>query len=314
MFPGLPDDNRDNRITTERFSEFRQNIDSQNNFAFEERKSELNRSKNVFIGAVSGVILAGIVGWFVLSPRYAQNTGEEIPVIRRPQTAVKVQPTEPGGMEILNQDKTVYDIIDKKSAGEKPSVEKLLPPPEEPQIPVISAEAATTVESTAANGEVEIKKSEVKVAEEIKETAPEQVVISQAQEIIKTEEKKNAAAAQPAKETPAEPENKKVINLPSVTSAEQVPATTASDKIAAGKWTVQLMSSPNQKAVQNSWNTMSKKHAFLTSQPHEIEAADLGAKGTYYRLYTGAFADRTGADNLCGQIKAAGGSCIVKKK
>lgn len=313
MFPGLPDDNRDNRITTERFSEFRQNIDSQNNFAFEERKSDLNRSKNVFIGAVSGVLLAGIVGWFVLSPRYAQNSGEEIPVIRRPQTAVKVQPADPGGMEILNQDKTVYDIIDKKSAGEKPSVEKLLPPPEEPQIPVISAETVTTVESTAADGEIEIKKSEVKIAEEIKETTPEQVVISQAQEIIKTEEKKNAVTTQPDKEKPAETENKKIINLPSVTAAEQASAT-ASDKIAAGKWTVQLMSSPNQKAVQNSWNTMSKKHAFLTSQPYEIEAADLGAKGTYYRLYTGAFADRAGADGLCGQIKAAGGSCIVKKK
>lgn len=310
MFPGLPDDNRDNRITTERFSEFRQNIDSQNNFAFEERKSDLNRSKNVFIGAVSGVLLAGIVGWFVLSPRYAQNTGEEIPVIRRPQTAVKVQPADPGGMEILNQDKTVYDIIDKKSAGEKLSVEKLLPPPEEPQIPVISAET----ENTAADGEIEIKKSEVKIAEEIKEKAPEQVVISQAQEIIKTEEKKNAANTQPVKETPAETENKKIINLPSVTAAEQASAQTASDKIAAGKWTVQLMSSPNQKAVQNSWSTMSKKHAFLSSQPYEIEAADLGTKGTYYRLYTGAFADRTGADGLCGQIKAAGGSCIVKKK
>ncbi len=313
MFPGLPDDNRDNRISTERFSEFRQSIDSQNNFAFEERKNELNRSKNVFIGAVSGVILAGIVGWFVLSPRYAQNAGEEIPVIRRPQTAVKVQPTEPGGMEILNQDKTVYDIIDKKSAGEKLSVEKLLPPPEEPQIPVISAETVTQNESTAANGEVEIKKSEVRVAEEIKETAPEQAIISQAQEIIKTEEKKNVTTSQPVKETSAEPEDKKVINLPSVTAAKQT-TTTKSDTIAAGKWTVQLMSSPNQKAVQNSWDTMSRKHAFLASQPHEIEAADLGAKGTYYRLYTGAFADRTGADGLCGQIKAAGGSCIVKKK
>ena len=83
MFPGLPDDNKDNRITAEKFSELRQNIDSQNNFVFEERRSDLNRSKNVFIGAVSGVILAGIVGWFVLSPRYAQNDTAEIPVIRR---------------------------------------------------------------------------------------------------------------------------------------------------------------------------------------------------------------------------------------
>lgn len=318
MFPGLPDDNKDNRITAEKFSELRQNIDSQNNFVFEERRSDLNRSKNVFIGAVSGVILAGIVGWFVLSPRYAQNDTAEIPVIRRPQAAVKVQPSDPGGMEILNQDKTVYDIIDKKSAGEKASVEKLLPPPEEPQIPVISATAPATETNTASDGTIEVKKSEVKAAEEVKEAEPSQVLISQAQEIIKTEEKKNAAPAQPEKQpAPTPKEEKKITNLPSIAAVEAQPATPSvaeNNKIAAGQWTVQLMSSPNQKAVQSSWSNLSKKHTFLASLPHEIEAADLGAKGTYYRLYAGAFADRAGADNLCGQIKNAGGSCIVKKK
>lgn len=318
MFPGLPDDNQDKRITAERFSEFRQNIDSQNNFAFEERRNDLNRSKNVFIGAVSGVVLAGIVGWFVLSPRYAQNDTAEIPVIRRPQAAVKVQPSDPGGMEILNQDKTVYNIIDKTSGGEKPSVEKLLPPPEEPQIPVVSAAAPATGTTAAADTATEIKKSEVKAAEEIKETAPSQVLISQAQEIIKTEEKKNAAPAQPVKEpAPAAEQEKKIVNLPSIAATEPQPAAPAvaeSGKIPAGQWTVQLMSSPNQKAVQSSWTNLSKKHAFLAPLPHEVEAADLGTKGTYYRLYAGAFADRTGADSLCGQIKNAGGSCIVKKK
>ena len=80
--------------------------------------------------------LAGIVGWFVLSPRYAVNNPEEIPVIRRPQTAIKVQPSEPGGMEILNQDKSVYDIVEKKPEDDT-KVENLLPPPEQPKLPII---------------------------------------------------------------------------------------------------------------------------------------------------------------------------------
>ena len=42
--------------------------------------------------------------------------------------------------------------------------------------------------------------------------------------------------------------------------------------------------------------------------------ADLGAKGIYYRLKAGAFATRDGADELCKDIKALGGTCIVKKK
>lgn len=84
---------------------------------------------------------AGIVGWFVLSPQYAADTPDEIPVIRRPKDAIKIQPENPGGMEILNQDKTVYNIIDKKGVGDTPAVETILPPPEEPQLPIIVPEA-----------------------------------------------------------------------------------------------------------------------------------------------------------------------------
>lgn len=109
MFQEFPDDSKNDDF----LNEFRQKIADQSAANFEEKRIEMKRSKSVFIGAVSGVALAGIVGWFVLSPRYAVNNPEEIPVIRRPQTAIKVQPSEPGGMEILNQDKSVYDIVEK---------------------------------------------------------------------------------------------------------------------------------------------------------------------------------------------------------
>ena len=101
MFQEFPDDSKNDDF----LNEFRQKIADQSAANFEEKRIEMKRSKSVFIGAVSGVALAGIVGWFVLSPRYTVNNPEEIPVIRRPQTAIKVQPSEPGGMEILNQDK-----------------------------------------------------------------------------------------------------------------------------------------------------------------------------------------------------------------
>ena len=150
MFPEFPDDNKNEDF----LNEFRQKIAEQSNTSFEERKNELNRSKSVFIGAVSGVVLAGIVGWFVLSPRYAQETDAELPVIRRPQTAIKVQPTEPGGMEILNQDKSVYGILDKSEDNAK-SVENLLPPPEEPKLPVITPEEETASIDTIITAAVE---------------------------------------------------------------------------------------------------------------------------------------------------------------
>ena len=132
MFQEFPDDSKNDDF----LNEFRQKIADQSAANFEEKRIEMKRSKSVFIGAVSGVALAGIVGWFVLSPRYTVNNPEEIPVIRRPQTAIKVQPSEPGGMEILNQDKSVYDIVEKKPEDDT-KVENLLPPPEQPKLPII---------------------------------------------------------------------------------------------------------------------------------------------------------------------------------
>lgn len=113
MFQEFPEDNKGDDF----LNEFRQKIADQSSNNIEERRNEMKRSKSVFIGAVSGVALAGVVGWFILAPQYSDSGNVEIPVIRRPQTAVKVQPSEPGGMEILNQDKSVYDIIEKKTTN-----------------------------------------------------------------------------------------------------------------------------------------------------------------------------------------------------
>ena len=85
-------------------------------------------------------------------------------------------------------------------------------------------------------------------------------------------------------------------------------------KATAGMWQIQLMSSPNRQAVEKAWISLSKKYKMLQGQPHEIEAADLDFDKTFYRLKAGAFTDRAGADELCKDIKALGGTCIVKKK
>lgn len=305
MFSNLDNDNKDDDF----LDEFRQKLGGQDMENFEEKKNEINRSKNVFIGAVSGIALAAVVGWFVLSPRYADAPDAELPVIRRPQNAVKIQPAEPGGMEILNQDKSVYDIIEKKDTS-APVVENLLPPPEEPQLPVIAAQPETTVAD--------------RVTAQIQPT----IVEEKAEEIIRVAE---APKPQPVQEPKAEP-----APVPLSQAAAEPAPTPAPEPVvrpepqpapqpkaapqpqpkaaAAGSWQVQLMSSPNKTAIDSAWKNLVKKYPVLNGQPHEIETADLGPKGTFYRLKAGAFADRAGADNLCNDLKALGGSCIVKKK
>lgn len=319
MFPDFPDDNKNDDF----LNEFRQKIAEQSNISFEERRNELNKSKSVFIGAVSGVVLASVVGWFILSPRYAQNENVELPVIRRPQTAIKVQPTEPGGMEILNQDKSVYDILD-KSQNNKKVVENLLPPPEEPKLPVIAPSEETapqTIDDVLAKTESETKNNSV--ADEAEKiinvaTAPKATPAkeNQPEAQVKTLSQAVAESAQTEAKAPAKDVAKiSTDDIKSVYKAQiKDGKVVQSSKIAAGVWQVQLMSSNNKAAVEKSWNSLNAKYKMLNNQPYEIEVADLGSKGTYYRLKAGAFPTRDGADELCKDIKALGGTCIVKKK
>lgn len=306
MFPERPENNKNN---DELLDDLRQKLSNSSSVEYEEKRNDLSVSKNVFIGAVSGVALAAVVGWFVLSPRYAANNPEEIPVVRRPQTAVKVAPAEPGGMEILNQDKTVYDIIDKKGVDTAAGVENILPPPEEPKLPVIHAPDPST--TTAVADSVDGLLDANPATPDLSASDPAKT-IAQAQQIIKTESTPTTVPTlEPAKEVKTAP-----VTAPAP-EAVKIPAKEAvqtPSKATSGSWQVQLMASSNKNAVTGSWSGLTKKYPLLKNYSYEIETADLGAKGIFYRLQAGAFGTRSEADSLCNDLKALGGSCIVKKK
>lgn len=303
MFQEFPEDNMNENYLSER----RQKIADENLMNFEEHKNDMSRSRSVLIGAVSGLALAAVVGWFALSPRYSVDNVAEIPVIRRPQASIKVKPENPGGMEILNQDKTVYDIIEKEP--ERKEVESILPPPEQPILPEIKvAEQAPapikeqTPELKPIETTTEVKTSEVKTV------AAPKAVVNETKEVTLPTIKEASI-----KENAQQKAETKPQTVSKVATAKPEPKTETSTA-SAGDWQVQLMSSPNQKAVTSAWSGLVKKHPALKGVSHEIETADLGSKGTYYRLKAGAFATRAEADKLCSAIKSQGGSCIVKKK
>ncbi len=334
MFKEFPDD--DSRVD-DFLNEFRQKISDQNIENIEEKKEEMKRSKSVFLGVVGGVILAGIVGKLILAPQYQADSEKDIPVIRRPQTAIRVQPNEPGGMDIPNQDKSVYNIIEKKDDS---GVENLLPPPEAPKLPVIAAQDLPEVNdkildesSTLPEAEKIIQKAEAKTAvttaeiiKKAEETAPEPVKeekVAQAQPAVVKEEKPAQPAAaevkapvesakvevKTAEAKPAEPKPEKADPEKKAPAAQAV----SHAKAVAGDWQIQLMSSPNKAAVVKAQSDLGKKYK-IADLPFEIESAVLDMNKTFYRLKTGAFKNRADADKVCNDIKALGGTCIVKKK
>lgn len=321
MLNGFPDNFRmgdDEDV----LNEFRQ---KQANFDLEEKRNEINNSRSLFIGALAGLAMAAIVGWFVLAPQYQSPENEEVPIIRRPQEEVKVPPVEPGNIDISNQENTVYDIIEKKEENIKET--KILPQPEQPNADAIEAlvEEVTAKEEVQKTNDNEIRKEsliavkatennsqteEMKKEEAEPETLPTEKTTAKADDVKTVVSQNQTSATAEPKATKAETKT--------VAKAEPKPETKAktvtTNAIAKGAWQIQLMSSPNKKAVEKSWQTMSSKYGVLSGLPHEISSADMGAKGTYYRLRAGNFATKAEAVALCNKLKAAGGSCFTARK
>lgn len=300
MLNNFPDNFR--RDDEEVLNEFRQ---KQVNFDLEERKNEIDNSRSLFIGALAGLAMAGVVGWFVLAPRYQNAAPEDVPVITRPQTPVKIQPSDPGDVELASQERTVYDIIEKKT--ETQEQDQVVVATEQPDGNAIEKLAEAVADSDNAISQKDVESLTQNVKKTAQPVVIEKNIPSEPVAEVKRQEEQEPAAAKPAEvknETPKAESKPEVKEEPKKTIA-------AAQK---GNWQVQLMSSPNKAAVEKSWLMMSKKYEVLKNLPHEIESADLGAKGTFYRLKAGAFSSKAEAAAACSQIKSAGGSCFTAKK
>jgi len=83
---------------------------------------------------------------------------------------------------------------------------------------------------------------------------------------------------------------------------------------AGGDYLVQVSSQKNEADVQASYRALQNKFpAALGSRPPVIKRADLGAKGVYYRTMVGPFGSTEEAAQFCGNLKSAGGQCVIQK-
>ena len=79
------------------------------------------------------LIGGGTAAWYLWGDALLLDADAEIPLVRAETGPVKVRPESPGGMEVPDRDKLVYDRME--GNGERPQVERLLPPPPVPQLP-----------------------------------------------------------------------------------------------------------------------------------------------------------------------------------
>lgn len=117
-------------------------------------------------------------------------------------------------------------------------------------------------------------------------------------------ENNNAAATpRPGPEVAATP------TAPAQTGAPQLAA--APSFAASGPFVAQLAALQSEAAVQAAWTRLSSRAPNLFGQAHlDVQRADLGQRGIYFRVRAGYFADRANASRFCDRIRQMGQDCI----
>ena len=200
--------------------------------------------------------------------------------------------------EVAGEASSVREVYDAVSGAATEPVEVLAAGPEEPVVrnpadpigAIVSGETAGLADDA--------------VADRIAELAREDEALA---------DQPPAQSAQPAAEPKVDPKPAAAPATPASVT-KPAPAASAGDAL-SGTHLVQVGAFRSQGEADGQWSKMQGKHgAFLDGKAKDVEVADLGAKGTYYRLRVGPFASADAAKTWCAGLKERGTDCLIKAK
>ena len=147
---------------------------------------------------------------------------------------------------------------------------------------------------------------------------PEPEVAAAPEEAAPATEAEAAApeAATPEIETAeAEAAPEALVPEPAPAPATPAPAATATAPATGGAFVVQLAAVREEAAAGPAYKALQDKHsAILGGHALDVERADLGDKGIFYRVRAAGFDSKAAATTACGELKAAGQDCLVRAR
>lgn len=230
----------------------------------------------IFLTVVAMALFAGGL-WFA----YVQGTrhpaasapGGSVPLIRADDGPTKVKPAEPGGMNIPDQNVSLYNA--KPGGG---PVEKLLPAAEQP----MARPAAPTASATAPAG------------------APTAPAVTPAPPTA-------PKLGQSAMKAPA-----KVAPKPAAAAAVKPASLAAAGKGGPVQLQLGSLRSP-EAAREDWARLKRENPDLLGKLTAVAVRTDLGDKGIYYRVLAGSFGDAAAAEKLCSELKRRNHGCILAR-
>lgn len=235
----------------------------------------------------------------------AQNTGS-VPVISAEDKPYRVKPADPGGMDIPNRDKTIYEVLQQKkdSAPLIPedvrAPKKILPLPE-------TTDTVTVPADTKSKDFAEARKNILneQVANQAK---PVESIVKAPVEKPKPAPVKKVEPAQKTVAAPAKTEKTE-------TATRATPKQETVTVSTSGNYLLQLGAFRSNADAEAAWSKVLKSQSdILKGYGHTVEKADVKDKGIFYRLQVVSFPDKDKADALCAKLKARKQGCYAVKR
>jgi cell division septation protein DedD len=257
---------------------------------------------------------SGTAAWYFLKKKptmtVQQTSGAEPPTIKADNRPYKAKPQDPGGMEVPNQDKMIYDRLGGQQGGQQP--ERLLPPPEPPMQPPAQQQAAKAPPPLTLEPPQPPAAPRQMVTPEPPPALPP--VASASPKAVDPPAANKPLLPPPAASPP--PTESKPALVAGRTPAPAPPAKPATVKATpSGSWQVQLGALRSQADAEGEWKKLQKANTdLLSGLSPEVIRADLGDKGVFWRLRAGPFADPDAAKTLCTAMEARKNRCAVVRK
>lgn len=240
----------------------------------ESDSTQTNKSKWAWFAFGAIVIALASLVVVVVWPPLSLKTPADVIVVKAIDGAIKVKPTDPGGMTVPHQDLLVIDLL-KSGGADTGEVETLQPRASAPEPPPISA---GKTDSAAADPAPD---SATPAAPDAPDAGSE-----------------NAAAIQ-----------KKTVKAPSVKPATK-PAIKQSD---GPVFVIQLAAFRSDEKANEIASLLSEKHSSrLQGVRLQTMRLDTGSNGVFFRVVSAPMS-RAEAENTCTKLRRAGQDCFLRK-
>ncbi len=268
-------------------------------------------------------MFAGVV-WLAYTQGVARGR-TETPVLTAENGPARIAPQNPGGVEqpykgfkIYEQPAPPDEDVDSTTTtpavappppAAKPAQDAATPAPAPPKPAVAAAPPPAAVKPAAPPPAPKV--AAATVAPAAAKPAPVLAKPAPAPVVAKNDLPPPAAApALPIGPATAAPRSL-ALTQAKPASAPAAPAATVA---ANGAYVLQIGAYKSQADADAAWNAYKTKHAALLSGASDnVQQADLGDKGTWYRLRIVGFPSKDVASAMCDRLKADGGNCFLGK-